>query len=325
MGVNWGEPLSKGLKFAVHPKRWLMFFIVDLVFLGSIVWMFFSNIGEFTAVLAALSTDPTAILPVLGSLGGMLALFIIWILVRLGAVGSVIHQTYKDKDPVRKSLSVCYRKYLSLLGAAIIIAIISGVLGMVPVLGSLLTILFSLTVFFVFQGVIIKGSGGIKSINESWKIFKGGLREFKAAFEWKFIVWVAVVIVSTILTVFSAFVAPEAAWGAVSFWVMMVALSWLAIYSRVADMWLLISIIAGVITLIFMLPAFGMIVTLMLSAGEATSAAAIAAFLFSIIANPGYFFIVFVILLIGAAISNCFALKATTEYYLQIRKRFKLI
>ncbi|MFQ5647887.1 MAG: hypothetical protein ACE5FW_01505 [Candidatus Aenigmatarchaeota archaeon] len=269
MAIKWGEPLVKGLKFAVHPKRWLLFFIIDLVFLGSAAWIVLSNLSAFTSALVTITTDVTAVSSLLGYIAGVVVLLIVWGLLRIWAMGAIIHQSFKEKDAVKKSFSISFKKYPSLLLATIIIGVIAALVGWVPYIGWIISIVVGLIFFFVVQGIIVKGSGAFKAINESWKIFKG-----------------------------SPF--------------------------KVFLMWLLIVIIGGAISLIFALPALGMVLGLMLSAGQTTGAAAMAAVLFSVMTTPVNFVAVFVIFLVGSAVSMCFSLKAITEYYLQVRKRFKV-
>jgi len=268
MPIKWADAITKGLKFAVQPKRWGIFFIIDLIFLGGAAAIALSNLSAFAAMMAAV-TDFSSILPFLGNIAGILLLLIIWWLFRIGVTGLIIHQSFKEKDSLKKSCSVSQKRYLQLFAAMVITTLITLGVSWIPYVGSLAAIIAALIFFFVFQGVVIKGSGAARAVKESWAIFRGN---------------------------------PV----------------------KVFVMWLIITLIAGAINLVFSLPAMGMVFSLIFTAGKASGAAAFAAVLFSVMTNPATFVIVFLIFLAGNAISACFTLKASTEYYLQIRKRFRL-
>lgn len=86
--------------------------------------------------------------------------------------------------------------------------------------------------------------------------------------------------------------------------------------------WLVITIIATVITLIFAIPGMMMVwnaITPYLS--QLTTTTATASVLFVLLTNSTILIVGGIIFLIGVAVSTSFSLKAQTEFYLQLRKR----
>jgi len=107
--VKYEEALSKALKFCIHPKRWLPFFIVDLAFFSLGIWFVLSNLSVVISVMLAVSTSPFAIVSVLGYVAILAAGFIIWMLLRLWIQGAVVHQSYKEKQ-IKKSFGIACRR-----------------------------------------------------------------------------------------------------------------------------------------------------------------------------------------------------------------------
>jgi hypothetical protein len=266
MNIDYATPLKKAFAFCLEPKRWLPFFILDLAFVATAFTLVMSNSMTFLFMMMSasdigVSGDAAALLLEL------VGLFAVWALASVWVTGAVIHQSHKEKE-FRKSWKASWKRYLSLLGATAVTAVIAGLGGMIPAVGWILAILVSLVFFFALQGVMIKGHGVMKSLEDSWHIFRH--QPFK-----------------------------------------------------VFLMWLLIAALSAIIILIFAMPILGLTTRIVLdvagTGGNITSSDLIN--LITMIQTQFTLFVVSgMILVLGMAITRVLAVKAQTEFYLQLRK-----
>ncbi|MBL7160466.1 MAG: hypothetical protein ISS93_01280 [Candidatus Aenigmarchaeota archaeon] len=167
--VKYGETLSKALEFGIQPKRWLPLFIVDVIFaLISLGYVFTNILG----IKTMMGMQGIAVAPqIIGMILFFAVVFLVWFLVRIYISGSLYHQSYKEKE-FDKSWKVAKQRYLSLLAVVIVVGIISGIVGMVPYIGWLFSIIVGLIFFFSMPMVIINKKDIGKSLKESYNIFK---------------------------------------------------------------------------------------------------------------------------------------------------------
>jgi hypothetical protein len=260
--VKYTEALNKGLKFSIQPKRWLPVFILDLIIFSVFIAVTVTNTNMLTS-LASMGTITLTVFESLGYIGLFFGLLIIWGLVIIWIHGAIVYQSYKEKQ-YDKSWKLAKNKYLSILGAVVVVGIISIIVGLVPFVGWILSIIVGLMFFFILQGIMIKNQGFIKTMESSWDIFR-----------------------KRPIDVFA--------------------------------MWLVLTVVSMVILFIFLLPlllVFGGFVLTIMSTGSVFTALP---YLFS---NFWAFIIGTVILLIGLSIATVFSIKAQTEFYLQLKKRF---
>ena len=169
--VDYGWILKKSLRFAITPKRWLQFFIVDVIFflltMALIMNDWVRNIAVIVLVLNNFNMlfDAAVFYMILP----FLVLGIVWILLRLFLTGAMIHQSYKEKE-LDKSFSVAKKKFLSLFVAVIIIAI-ADLTGYIPIAGFLFNIFFALVFFVALQAIVVKDMGFWKGLKTSGGIF----------------------------------------------------------------------------------------------------------------------------------------------------------
>jgi hypothetical protein len=197
--VDYGGAIKKGFKFGFTPKRWLPFFVLDIIFISSLLAITLSSLEVIFSSIINAGADPLAILSLLGYGAAVIAGFVIWGLIRIWVQGAVIHQSYKEKE-FDKSWGVAYKKYLSILAAIIIIGIIasivSTVVGLIPYIGWALSIIASIVIslafFFVLQEVIVNNKGFYQSIKNSYYTFK------RKPFE-VFIAWLLIAILTIII------------------------------------------------------------------------------------------------------------------------------
>ena len=270
--VDYWKALKRGLVFGINPKRWLQFFVLDLIFISIGLTIILPNLNDVLAFIMSDAQDIGGVFSMAGFALSLILVFAVWMLVRLWLTGSIIHQSYKGKAGLSESYGFAGRKYLHLLVAIIIISAVSFIVNFVPYIGAILTIIVSWIFFFVFQGIVVGNTGFKNSIRNSWSMFRNNP-----------------------LQVFLA--------------------------------WLLITIVTVVIYLIFSIPAmfmfFGLFASLapMYAGAEFVPAAFMDPLSQAMLANLPALIAVGVIALLGFAVSQAFALKAQTEFYLQMKKK----
>lgn len=189
--IDYSGAISKGLRFGVNPKRWLQFFILDLIFLGIGASIILPNIQNMGTLIAG-AQDVTNMFQLAGMAFSVLAIVIVWVLIRIWFAGAMIHQSNKEKDKIGDSYRIACRKYPSLFVATLIVAIIGMVVNMIPYVGWVVAIIVSWLFFFILQGVIVSKLGFSKTIENSYKIFRG--KPFKVFLAWLLITIITMVI-----------------------------------------------------------------------------------------------------------------------------------
>jgi len=324
--VKYLEILKKGLMFGVQPKRWLPFFIVDVVIFSLLVGFVLSN-DLLTASLLGVLVNPANLITFQG-LAGVFVLLISWFIVRLWVMGAVIHQANKEKE-FSKSWMISLRKYPSLLGAMILIMLISLFAGTIPFIANVLSILVGVVFLFNMQAIIVKNRTVISSFKDSYSLFKKHFNPITFN-DKRFFVWLAIVIVLGIFSsfVYQTFTPPSLSVGlslvgTAGFWITFSALAFLLFYSRIFRIWLAISIISGIITILFAFPALGIAISslsqeLLTVGGNAY----LPAFLLYFLSNLEVLVLAGMVFIVGSSIATAFTLKVQTDFYNHFRKRF---
>jgi len=192
--VDYGKVLSKSLKFAFSPRRWLQFFILDLIFFSILFAAFFNSLTEIVAMIVSMSTAPATVLSFMGLLAGLFIVIAIYGLLKLWITGAIIRQSYKENEKMKKTFMFSKSRYLSLLASSIIVGIIVVIVSMIPFIGAFLAIIASWVFFFFIQSVVISKYNFHKSISNSYNIFvKKPLHVI--------IMWIIVTIISAIIAI----------------------------------------------------------------------------------------------------------------------------
>ena len=207
--VDYAKALRKGLKFGIEPKRWLQFFIVDIVFILIALGIGFTTIPQLLALMQSTPQSIDAAMSMASLAGYFVALFVVWILIRLWLAGSMIRQSFKESEMISKSLKFGANKYLSILLATIIVAVISIIVGIVPYVGWIFSIIIALVFFFFMQGIVVDKMGFATTLESSWKIFKKKPLQV-------FISWLLITIVT--LAIYFIFSIPA---GIILLWIVM--------------------------------------------------------------------------------------------------------
>ncbi len=159
--MNWKNILKRSFIFSLNPKRWCQPFLLDSSFCF-ILLFYVLNLKYF------LSSFLNAVL--------LLFLFFITILfytlLNIWINGAIVYQSYREKKRIGEGYKESGKKYLSLLASSIIAGIILGLIGIIPYIGFVLSILFSLAFFFIYQGIIIRNLKFDETLRHSVEIFK---------------------------------------------------------------------------------------------------------------------------------------------------------
>jgi hypothetical protein len=165
--LKWVEAITGSLKFCLLPKRWVPFFVLDLV-AAFAVMLLFGNMP-----LESMLLEQTEITSEMFSAAGWATAFMVaWVLLSLWITGALIHQSRQPKE-YRKSWGVAWKRYPSLLGAFVVTSVISYIFSSVPVFGYMFSLVISMAFLLVNQFVVIGGLGFFKAISGSvrtcWK------------------------------------------------------------------------------------------------------------------------------------------------------------
>ncbi len=170
--VKYGDALNRGLRFGVRPRRWLQFFILDMIFISAGLAIIIPNLSNMLPMLLGYSGAAGSLYYAAGAGIGLIAVFVVWVLARFWFMGSMVHQSVKEKGKISDSFRVAGRKYPTILISFIVVAVVSFIVGMVPYIGWILVLIVSWAFFFVLQAVVVSNLGIEKALSGSWKIFR---------------------------------------------------------------------------------------------------------------------------------------------------------
>ena len=194
--TDYGDLLSKSFRFSLHPKMWLQFFIVNMIFGSIIVYSFITNIGIIlsgiseAASVAAVSSAAWFLIVFISS-------FIVYSFVMLWLQGSMIRQSANGKEKISSAFMFPPVRYISLLVAMLIAGFVSGIVVVVPYVGWILSIIVGLVFFFTAQGVMISKLGFAEALKNSYEMFRS--RKFDV-----FVAWLAISIITTLVVILFA-------------------------------------------------------------------------------------------------------------------------
>ena len=170
MGINYAEILKKSLKFAIQPKRWAPFFVLDFVFLSIVIIYTLTNIADVISLMMV-PNDITLLASLVPYFSAILALFASWMLIRFWITGAIIHQSNKENE-YKKSFTYSAKKYPAILAVMIIMGILGFATSVIPYVGWLLSIIVSLMFFFAIQVVIVNNKSFSEGLSKSYNIFR---------------------------------------------------------------------------------------------------------------------------------------------------------
>ena len=185
------KSIGEGLNFSISVKKFAPYLILHLV-------TFYVLMGFF-GEMVRLIINPTGLGPFLVSLLIYIPSFIILGLIKLWISGAIIDQAkyYRKKRRLIKSFKHSTSRFLTMLCALIIFAVIAAIVSLPRYIGSVLSILLGLIFFYLYPAIIIDNKSCIDSFKWSWKIFK------KYPLE-TFATWLLIIIIGFIITIIFA-------------------------------------------------------------------------------------------------------------------------
>ncbi|MBM3303986.1 MAG: hypothetical protein FJY76_02725 [Candidatus Aenigmarchaeota archaeon] len=190
--TDYADILKKSLRFSVHPKRWLPFFIVDAVFYAAVIQFVLSNLGGLVGMMSSAELSLEAAATFVYFIGTVLAMSAVFWLIRTWVQGAVILQSAREKDRVAGTFNYGLRRYISLVLATAVVAIIGMAVSIVPYIGSILSIIVSIVLVFVAQGVMVSKMGFAGALGSAFDMFRNRPGSV-------FLAWLATALVSLII------------------------------------------------------------------------------------------------------------------------------
>ncbi len=162
------DSVEKSFRFSFQLKKFLPYFVFQLVvfaFMAIPIWNMIKaatmgNLNALSVAAAFASNFGTMML-------GVLVAIVLGVLVQ----GTYIHN-YRFKKSLKKSFNFAKKKFWSLLGVMLAIAVLTTIASLIPVLGWLLSLIVTLALIFGFQAVVLNNMGFSKAIKKSWNIFR---------------------------------------------------------------------------------------------------------------------------------------------------------
>lgn len=205
--VNYGKVIGDGLRFAVDPKRWFPFFIIDFVFMTLALVYLSANTLTLLSIGGTQVQGAAAVAPILSAIIALLGLGIVWFLLKMYVTGAVFHQAVKPKE-FDKSWKVARHRYFSLLAVVVAVTVISSIAGAIPYIGWIFSIIVGLMFFFSMPAVIVEKMGFEKSLKDSYRLFKKKTLQV-------FLSWLIIAIISGIIFVIFTIPLFAVAWNVI--------------------------------------------------------------------------------------------------------------
>jgi hypothetical protein len=179
------KSISEGIKFAFSLNTIVPYLVLYLITFYVLI-SFFSNIVDLIPSGAGIKS--------LLSLGIYLPILIIIGLIYLWVHGAIVDQAkyYPKRKPLAKSFGYSTSRYLTILCALILYAIIAAIISSPPYIGPLLAIVLNLITFFLYQAIIVDKKGCIESFKKSFNTFMRYPLE-------TFVTWLFMIIITGII------------------------------------------------------------------------------------------------------------------------------
>lgn len=203
MAVNFGAAAGRAFSFAKDASRLLLlsvFYIIAGIALLSPAALLFKGLALQAPSIATL----------VQVFAGFLAALIVAGLAMTFIVVTLIHN-YASRKSLSNSASFAKSVYLKFLAGMIVLIIIHMLLGLVPFIGFILTIIVSIALFTLQPGLVLGRHGVFQSFSASYSAFKRNKLAVFTAFVIMVAIELAIVFIFAIpfiatglLTVFSA-------------------------------------------------------------------------------------------------------------------------
>ena len=156
---------GEGLRFGLHPRNWLPLFIADYLFFLAMLGLVLSGGSAALAAIAGTLAQPAFAAAVLATLSGLLALAVLWGLVKAWVYASLVVQADK-RQPLAAGLSAALRRYPSALVTLLLVSALTIAALLLGPLGLALSIVLNV-VFFTAFARSVGGSGPLTAVSRS--------------------------------------------------------------------------------------------------------------------------------------------------------------
>ncbi|MBI3190867.1 hypothetical protein HYZ41_04145 [archaeon] len=193
--ANIGKAIGTAISCGASLKRMFPFFVVNLIYLVTIA-AFFDAAATF--LKDAASGEFVKIFAFLPNLAMVAIVFIIMFFVSLFLQAGLVDnaRNYWNKKEVKfgKSLKTVRPMYISLVGASILVVVISLILNIVSLIGWLLSLVASWFFIVVTQSVILSKKNAVSALEDSYNVFMKN--------KWQtFAFWLVLVVLSVVFSV----------------------------------------------------------------------------------------------------------------------------
>ncbi len=203
--MKWGNAVGDSLSFALSPKAFGPFFVLDAVLgliaifyaITSILPYISSRIASAT-VMGSEAAIGEAFLSAISQFFGLL---IVWFVGNLVLQSFVMEMRFKKAENYKKTWKSAKNIILPFILTAIAVSAFSFVAGFadilgIPFIGTILSIIVSWAFFFALPAVVVERKGVGYSLRSSVNIFKSRTLE-------TLISWIIVSIISTLIIIAS--------------------------------------------------------------------------------------------------------------------------
>jgi len=160
------KSIKEGFKFALSVKRVIPYIILDLI-------VFYILISFFSGLINIIRSESFSIIGFFLSLGLFIPAIVIIILAQLWINGAMIDQAryFPRGRPLVKSFEYSTSRYLSLLCALFVYVVINIIISMPRYIGAILSLVFSLVMYYLYPSVIVGKKKCVDSFKNSYRVF----------------------------------------------------------------------------------------------------------------------------------------------------------
>ena len=172
MAVNFSKVFGNAFRYSFSFQRILPFFVLNLIIVGILLLL----LNNLATIIPNLTGVAGIIAPSVNSILYFYLYFMVFIivffLIKLFFVGVIIDDAkkYPKKKKLSSSFGIVKKKYMSILGASLLVAVIAGLAGSIPILGAFLSIIVSWLFLFIVPFIILKNKSAIDSLKESYNL-----------------------------------------------------------------------------------------------------------------------------------------------------------
>ena len=176
MAIDLGKIMGTAFRYAFSLNRILPYFVINLFILAGIIVLLTSAVNIIPMMMQLEGSSMMYAGQFIASVLLFIIAIIIISLVKVlvdSAVADNSRNFWAGKDKfLSSSYDIAKKKYLSVLGAVILVGIITTFISMIPYVGWLISMISGIMLLFVIQAVVIGGKNATESLSESYNIFR---------------------------------------------------------------------------------------------------------------------------------------------------------